>query len=165
MKLFFKPLFLVVLLIIALILWSGGYFSIMRQHEKTHSHTLVKHLQELRKFEVLQVGLMAHQSVSQSSYLKLNHNEFIIIAQSKAIYGIDFSKPIEMQVDEQTIEVVLPDIEIFDVVMNPNSFEYIGLSKGWFTSQSAFEELKHQKLIQLHNQMKRQARDANYFKH
>lgn len=164
MKILFKPLVFFTLLILAVVLWSGGYFSILRQHEKTHSHTLMQHLQELRKFEVLQVGLMAHQSVSQSSYLKLNHNEFVIIAQARAVYGIDFSKNVDIKIEEDSIEVLLPSVEVFDVILNPNSFEYIGLSKGWFTSQSAFEELKHQKLIQLHNQMKRQARDHNYFR-
>jgi hypothetical protein len=115
---------------------------------------VIDRIQALKRLEVLQAELFSYKIYENNALLPLNTNEFAVLETGKAIYGTDLAKDISIKTENRNIELILPDVEIFDLVVNPDSVNFIGLKKGLFTSQQDFEELKKQVSIELFSDLK-----------
>src|SRR5690606_28116816 len=103
--------------------------------------------------------LFAHKVYSDDSLLGINDNEFVIIATGKAVYGIDFSKETNIRTDGKKIEVFIPRVELFDIILNPDNIDIIAVKKGLLTSQSRFEQIKKRNLSDLQSEIRIKARN------
>jgi hypothetical protein len=84
----------------------------------------------------------------------LNNNEFSVVETGKAIYGLDLDKDISIKITNKNIELNLPEVQVFDLVVNPDSIDFIGIKKGLFTSQEDFENLKKNVMVDLFQELK-----------
>lgn len=120
---------------------------------------LLNRLEHMQRLEVMQAHLLAHETVQANGLL--NHSEFLIVAKGRAIYGLDLAK-IQIQTDaEKKLHLILPDISVLELVLNPQDIEYLGLKKGLLTSQKTFENTKQQALRSLHHELTRQAHERS----
>lgn len=141
--------------------WWWGQRSPWNHQESTH--TLVQRLQSLQQLEVLQVHLISHKKVSELSWMGLNHNEVLIVGRGKAVYGMNLSQAKIEQRQEQWY-LTLPPVQVLHVMMNPDGIEFVGLQKGWFTSQHTFEIFKQQALQDLYRDLQQQSRNPELLK-
>ncbi|MEZ0372301.1 MAG: DUF4230 domain-containing protein [Candidatus Sericytochromatia bacterium] len=150
------------LLLIALVLVAAGLIWQLKPGPwERQSQILITRLQAVQKLEVLEARLLAHQSISDPALL--NTNEFLIVAKAKAIYGIDLSRA-EVHADGPKVRLALPPVRLFDLVMNPDDIEFLGLKKGLLTTQQDFEERKRQAGVALQAELTRQSGDPELIK-
>ncbi len=118
----------------------------------SETNLVISRLKEIKKLEVLQSEVLAYKHYQNNSYF--NNNEFVVIEKAKAIYGIDFDKNFKVTINKDEIELTVSDIELFDLVINPNSIDFIGVKKGLFTNQQDFEKLKKEVSVELYDELK-----------
>ncbi len=124
-----------------------------------NSLIIINRLKDLKRIEVLQADLFSYKTFENSSFLYLNVNQFIVIETGQAIYGLDLSKDFKVIKSGKNIEIMLPNIELLNLSVNPDSIDFIGLKKGMFTSQDHFEALKKEVSVELYSQLKIKARN------
>lgn len=133
-----------------------------QQRWASHREILLTRLESLQRLEVLQAHLLAHNTVQAQDGL-LKHSEFLLVAQGRAIYGLDLSQLTITQGSEGQLQVNVPGIQVLEMVLDPRSIEYLGLKKGLLTSQREFEDLKQGALKNLQADLARQARQEDLY--
>lgn len=145
------PLAGLFLLLFALLIWQLKPGPWERRTE-----TLLTQIQAVQKLQVLEARLLAHQTIRDPALF--NTNEFVVLAQGKAIYGLDLAQA-HLQREGETMKVQLPPIRLMELIVNPADLEFIGLKKGLLTSQADFETRQREAAIALQAELARQARD------
>lgn len=144
--------------LLALLLLFAGKVLFSQVDRQSHQRKIIlQSLQNVQKLEVLEANLLAHDSFQSPAFL--NNNEFVIIAQAKAIYSLNLAQ-LEIEGDREKISLKLPPIRVQDLVITPENLSFIGLKKGFLTSQSEFEALKQDAAIRLKKELLRQAQDS-----
>lgn len=136
--------------ILLAIIYSEKHFT----NSTVDTSVIITRLKEIRKLEVLQADLFSYKNFQDSSMLGLNNNSFSVIETGKAVYGIDFDKGLNISRKEKSIRIELPPVEIFNVIVNPDSIDFIGVEKGILTGQQRFEELKKEVSTELFNEIR-----------
>ncbi len=136
---------------------TGKLTDFLPSHNSTKTQVIIDQLKALKRLEVLQANLFAYKTFESGALLPLNNNEFVVFESGKAIYGLDLAKDISIKITNRDIELNLPDVEIFDLIVNPDSVDFIGIKKGLFTSQEDFENLKKDVKIELFRELKLKA--------
>lgn len=144
------------LLLVGLALWLLRPMAWERRTE-----VLLTRVQAVQKLEVLEARLQAHQTIRDPALL--NTNEFLVLAQGKAIYGVDLARA-SIRREGETAVVELPPVRLFELIVNPDDIEFLGLHKGLLTSQADFEARKREAGIELQSELARQARDPALLK-
>lgn len=121
----------------------------------SRQQVLLQRLQSLQRLEVLQAELLAYQSHQNAQFL--NHSAFLIVAKGRAVYGLDLNKA-EIRRSGEAVEIAVPAPRLQELIMNPADVEFVGVQKGWLTSQQAFETLKREAVIDLQADLNLQAR-------
>ena len=140
-------------LLLFLLIFSFIYKNFFYQ-PKFDSQTIITKLEEIKRLDVLQAELFTYKSYEESSWMGIDINSFSVIETGRAVYGIDFDKNISLTIKGKTIYLKLPEVKLLDLVVNPDSIDFIGLNKGILTSQQYFEDLKKKVSIELFDQMK-----------
>ena len=156
-KLFSLALGILSLLIMVLILWQSRSLSgRWNPRWEIQQRILLERFEKMQNLQVLSSHLLAHERFRNPAFL--NASEFVLISRAKAVYGIELSK-VKLERQGNTLQVELPPVRVQDLIMNARDVEFIGLKKGFLTSQVDFENFKQTAVKDLHGQLARQARD------
>jgi hypothetical protein len=152
---------LLILLGVFLLGITAGQLNDFPGSKSSRSQVIIDQLKELKRLEVLQANLFAYKTFESGALLPLNNNEFVVFESGKAVYGLDLAKDITIKISNRDIELNLPDIEIFDLIVNPDSVDFIGIKKGLFTTQEDFENLKKDVMTELFAELKIKANNRD----
>lgn len=155
-----KRLFAIGLALLGVVvLLLSPYFE--KVSRKSQTVTLLNSLHKMDQLEVLEAELVTYKTYASQSYLGLNQNAFVVFAQGRAQFGVSMSQ-VKLIEQEDAMHVYLPRVLLLRVYLVPGSLEYVGLQKGWFTSQTTFEDLKKEALKQLETDLAQKARKTDY---
>lgn len=162
-----SPRYLLTALAIAVILLSGALAGFLYRYYQNQSMTtrhtvsVLQRLQEIQRLEVLEAELVGHKVYRDAAYLGFNTNEFAILAKARALYGLDLQQ-LQIEGTPNGFKVVLPRVRVQELILNPDSVEFVGLKKGLFTGQDSFERLQREALSELQIELSQQAREPQF---
>jgi hypothetical protein len=162
-----SPRYLLTALAIAVILLSGALTGFLYRYYQNqnvttrHTVSVLQRLQEIQRLEVLEAELVGHKVYRDAAYLGFNTNEFAILAKARALYGLDLQQ-LQIEGTPNGFKVVLPPVRVQELILNPDSVEFVGLKKGLFTGQDSFERLQREALSELQIELSQQAREPQF---
>ncbi|MGV3523413.1 MAG: DUF4230 domain-containing protein [Candidatus Sericytochromatia bacterium] len=133
-----------------------GFWRLSHEPSVLQRQVLLEKIQHLQRLEVLEARLLAHQSVRRPAWF--NTHEFVVLARGRALYGVDLAQA-ELAVDGTRVTLTLPRVELQELIVPPDSVEFIGMRKGLLSSQQDFEDFQREALLGLQAELGRQARD------
>ena len=151
----FKWVLAAIVLVLGGVLWG-----LQPSQMERHQHILHSRFQEIQNLQVLEAHFLAHETLRDEHFL--NTNEFLIVARGKGLYGLDLSQA-QITHESGKVQVILPPVELQDMVLSPQDIEFLGVKKGWLTRQSQFEQYQRKALIQLEADLKKQAEDPRLY--
>lgn len=142
----------------------GTWFFDNNIYNKLDKEIVITHLKEIKKLEVLEAEIFAHDTFEEDSYIPFNKSAFAIMLTAKAIYGIDLSNNIDIEIIDKKIILNLPNIKLLHLNINPNDIKIIFAKKGILLNQNEFEELKQKHISNLYSNIRKNANKENYIK-